>query len=126
MYYIKISEIDDDVEQTLTYYCRKCGHTDENLINSLENQCVSQTFKTQHASYKHMINKYTKLDPTLPRLHNMKCPRENSHEDAPSEDILYLRYDDANMKFVYICPTCDFVWKRSDTKNKTTPAQEYK
>ena len=29
-------------------------------------------------------------------------------------DILYLRYDDANMKFVYICTHCNTVWKSAD------------
>jgi hypothetical protein len=25
-------------------------------------------------------------------------------------EIIYLRYDDVNMNFVYLCPVCDSVW----------------
>jgi len=25
-------------------------------------------------------------------------------------EIIYLRYDDINMNFVYLCPVCDSVW----------------
>ena len=25
-------------------------------------------------------------------------------------EIIYLRYDDVNMHFVYLCPVCDSVW----------------
>ena len=28
-------------------------------------------------------------------------------------EIIYLRYDDINMNFVYLCPVCDSVWNTS-------------
>ena len=37
-------------------------------------------------------------------------------DDDEVGEILYLRYDDANMKFVYICTKCDTVWKSADDK----------
>ena len=30
--------------------------------------------------------------------------------EKQTSDILYLRYDDANMKFVYLCAHCDTIW----------------
>ena len=29
---------------------------------------------------------------------------------ATDHEIIYLRYDDVNMNFVYLCPVCDSVW----------------
>jgi len=29
---------------------------------------------------------------------------------ATDREIIYLRYDDVNMNFVYLCPVCDSVW----------------
>ena len=129
MYYIRLS---GEAEDELIYYCRKCGHEDSGLIASLDNVCVSRSDKTTASSYDHIINKYTKLDPTLPRLHNIKCPndscpsniekavetKEGVESPNPSKpnEVLYLRYDDANMKFVYICTECDTVWKSADDK----------
>ena len=120
MYYIRLTGEEKD---KLTYYCRKCGNEDDALISSLENICVSKTeIKTSTSSYDHILNKYTKLDPTLPRIQNIQCPNTacvtnvKSKEEPPTSDILYIRYDDANMKFVYICTHCDTVWKSADDK----------
>jgi DNA-directed RNA polymerase subunit M/transcription elongation factor TFIIS len=121
MYYIRLTGEEKD---QLTYYCRKCGHEDDELIASLENICVSKTeIKASTSSYDHILNKYTKLDPTLPRIQNIQCPnvacvtnRKGEESDAPKSDILYIRYDDANMKFVYICTHCDTIWKSADDK----------
>lgn len=126
MYYIRLTGENKD---QLIYYCRKCGHEDDELIASLENVCVSQTqLKASVSSYEHIINKYTKLDPTLPHINNIKCPnsactsnasnKEKKDDDSSSDkaDILYLRYDDTNMKFVYLCTECNTVWKSADDK----------
>ncbi len=125
MYYIRLTGKNKD---QLIYYCRKCGHEDDELIASLENVCVSQTqLKASVSSYEHIINKYTKLDPTLPHINNIKCPNtacasnESADEtkdgdDQKEADILYLRYDDTNMKFVYLCTECNTVWKSADDK----------
>ena len=90
----------------------------------MENVCVSQTqLKASVSSYEHIINKYTKLDPTLPHINNIKCPNsactsneETKSDDTKKPDILYLRYDDTNMKFVYLCTECNTVWKSADDK----------
>ena len=37
----------------------------------------------------------------------------NSKEESKvkEREIIYIRYDDKNMKYVYLCPECDHVWK---------------
>ena len=117
MYYIKIS----DDTNSLNYYCRKCGNEDKNLINSNSSICVSKTeIKKGSNSYKHIINKYTKFDPTLPRIDNIDCPNdkcpsnvnteEKSNTEYKCKEIIYLRYDDNNMKYIYLCCNCDNSW----------------
>ena len=73
---------------------------------------------TQPDNTSHIINKYTKLDPTLPRISTILCPNPNcrTNTDDMSKEIIYIRYDDANMKYVYLCSTCDTVWKTEDNK----------
>ena len=111
MYYIKIL----DESNKLVYYCRKCGNEDT-IADKLSNLCVSKTHIKNKKSkpYTKIINEFTKLDPTLPRIKNMECPNENCDsnlEENPKEkDIIYMRYDDINMKFVYICTNCDNIW----------------
>jgi len=107
----------------LIYYCRKCGHENDSLSLDPKNICVSKThLKTSSSSYHHMVNEFTKLDPTLPHINNIPCPNASCTSNAePTEgvekvknDIIYLRYDDANLKYVYICSNCNIVWKSSN------------
>ena len=128
MYYISIDNANDD---QLIYYCRFCGHKDEHLTE--EGVVVLKTqYKKNEQKFNHMVNQYTKLDPTLPRIYNMKCPSaecptNNSSGSASALasasassttpcEIIYLRYDDDNMKYLYICTTCDTSWKTDDNK----------
>ena len=32
------------------------------------------------------------------------------------KEIIYIRYDDSNVKYVYVCSVCEFIWK-IDNKN---------
>lgn len=118
MYYISINEKD---QNKLSYYCRNCGHVDETLAS--ENICVlNSELKKGEQKYNHIINEYTKQDPTIPRLYNMECPNASCKSNASSSsskrnpEILYIRYDDNNMKYLYMCSDCDFVWKTNDSK----------
>ena len=110
MYYIKISTVNDN---SIIYYCRNCGHEESNINDNLT---VSKTtYKRTDQKYANVINKYTKLDPTLPRICNIPCPNDscdsNNETSAKQTEIIYIRYDDSALKFVYLCVHCDTIWK---------------
>ena len=111
MYYVGLDANDNT---KLTYYCRNCGHVDTTLTD--EGVCVMDTqMKNGQQQSAHLINKFTKMDPTLPRIRNVRCPNdqcktnETGHKE-PAE-IIYIRHDDANLKYIYICSTCDTSWQ---------------
>jgi DNA-directed RNA polymerase subunit M/transcription elongation factor TFIIS len=113
MYYIRI---DSDDSNKLIYYCRNCGNEDTNSGAS-DDICVSKLqIKNRDKTYANTINKYTKLDPTLPRINNILCPNAECTTNTKKTDkeIIYIRYDDTNMKYMYLCSTCDFVWETND------------
>ena len=111
MYYITIHETD---QNQLAYYCRNCGNKDTEIPT--EGICVLKTavHTKQGINTQTLINKYTKKDPTLPRVYNLPCPNEhcktNTDQKTPKE-VLYMRYDDDNLKYLYMCCVCDQVWK---------------
>jgi len=112
MYYISISANDTN---KLVYYCRNCGNEDSTL--SVDNVTVSKMqLKKSEQEFSHIINKYTKLDPTLPRINNILCPNVDckTNLNEVEREIIYIRYDDTNMKYVYLCSCCDTVWKTND------------
>ena len=120
MYYIRLSDEDGG---SLIYYCRNCGHEENIAETNIENLCISKTDVLSNKNpFKHIVNEYTKLDPTLPRVKNMKCPNDGCDTNKkPNEEtndklipkkpeIIYLRYDDKNMKFIYLCADCNTTW----------------
>lgn len=128
MYYIRI---DSEDPNKLIYYCRNCGHEDNymNVYNECESQqpsesqscvCVSKTqIKKNEQSFNHFINKYTKLDPTLPRTSKIPCPNPECTTNTTSSprEVIFIRYDDVNIKYVYLCSTCDTTWKSFEQGN---------
>ena len=115
MYYHKVAEGDAN---KLIYYCRNCGHEDDTL--TADNICVSRTeIRRSKQKYSHIVNEYTKHDPTLPRTNTIKCPNQecNSNKEESSErEVIYIRYDDTNMKYIYLCAKCDTMWKTDGQK----------
>lgn len=115
MLYIRLK---DDESNNLIYYCRNCGETGDSITQ--ESVCVLNTdIINNEKAYLQDINEYTKLDPTLPRTQNIKCPNQSCPSNSLTEEenkneVIYLRYDDINLKYVYICTKCDTIWKTSD------------
>ena len=110
MYYIKLS---GDEGNNLVYYCRNCGNEDTE-IGSKDIYVSSTVLKKQDNNYVNIINQYTKHDPTLPRVNNVICPNtqcQTKSDDSLSKDIIMMRYDDKQLKYVYLCPICDTTWK---------------
>jgi len=116
MYYLKIESNGESADK-LIYYCRNCGNEDVNTTG--ENICVSSTnLKQNNQQFDSFINEYTKLDPTLPRTNTIRCPNSNcetNKSDKVDREIIYIRYDDTNMKYVYMCSTCDSMWKTDES-----------
>ena len=115
MYYLKISGNDSN---SLIYYCRNCGHEDDTL--TADNICVSSTdIKRSEQKYTHVINEFTKYDNTLPRTNTIKCPNvsciSNKQGNEDKREIIYIRYDDLGMKYIYVCAQCDKMWKTNDS-----------
>lgn len=111
--------INPDNSNELKYYCRCCGTVDETVSEG--GVCVLNTqFKNGTQKFNHIINEYTKLDPTLPRIYNVKCPNDrcptNASDEKVTTEVIYIRYDDDNMKYLYMCVTCDTTWKTDDQK----------
>jgi len=109
MYYIRINA---ENTNKLVYYCRHCGN--EDTLLTTDNVCVSKVnIKKSEQSFNHIVNKYTKYDPTLPRINNILCPNPDCTTNTKdvAREIIYIRYDDTNMKYVYLCSTCDTVWQ---------------
>lgn len=113
MYYIKVE--DNDCNKII-YYCRKCGDQDDTAINTSKSILKEVLNSNNESKLNNFVNKYTKYDCTLPRINYIKCPNSscisNSKDfDSDTKEIIYIRYDNINMKYLYLCSHCEYTWK---------------
>ena len=97
-------------EQACIRLCRACGYTEKEEKGNL----ISETLVKERTSegYKILLNEFTRQDPTLPHL-KTKCPRDDckSNGRGAEKDVIYIKYDSENLKYLYICNVCGEYWR---------------
>jgi DNA-directed RNA polymerase subunit M/transcription elongation factor TFIIS len=91
--------------------CRNCGFQKEEEPGLVMEATIQEKVND---SYKVVLNEFTKEDPRLPHVKNLKCPNdkcETRQPGGPESDVIYIKYDTANLKFIYICTHCSTQWK---------------
>lgn len=112
-YYLYLqTQYEDNKDDILRRICRNCGYQEEDKIGGL----ILETDLKERTSegYKILLNEFTKDDPTLPHTDSIKCPTDTCASNlsaAAKKDVIYLKYDPVNLKFLYICNICDTQWK---------------
>lgn len=113
MLYLSLNEQNT---QELLYYCRKCDFVEQDFHAERSKLSVLKTsFRKCEQSFQHVVNPYTKYDPTLPRKSHILCPNAQctTNVDGSNREILCIRYDHEQLKYIYLCATCDTTWKAS-------------
>ncbi len=93
--------------------CRNCGYAQKDTEGGL----VLETRIQERAGegYKILVNEFTTLDPTLPHVKNIKCPNGDCSSNTPGQestrDVIYIKYDAVNLKYMYICTRCNTQWR---------------
>jgi len=101
----------DGETQTLFRLCRNCGFRGDSEQGGLVTEMVVQQ---RSAEGFNMINEFTIRDPRLPHIHKiMKCinPECDSNHGKKDSDVVYIKYDLANLRYIYMCYLCESVWK---------------
>jgi hypothetical protein len=97
--------------QTLQRICRNCGFKDTEDQGGL----VSEMHIEQRAAEGYtLINEFTLKDKRLPHLHNtMKCINAKCPSSLPGKesDIVYIKYDTENLRYIYMCYICEATWR---------------
>ena len=90
--------------------CKRCGNT-----KLSDMKCVYKS--SDKIDISKILNEYTHIleDPTLPTIRNknIKCPNSECVsivENYKESDIIYIKYDKDNMKYIYSCNYCGQKW----------------
>jgi hypothetical protein len=113
----------------LIYHCKHCMlettadalRTDRNLGASVQ----TENYEDDQASYKQYVNPFIKDDPTLPHVMDIDCP--NTACARPSDalrDVILIKYDVVNLKFLYHCVHCSTFWKNGGSGVEHIPAKK--
>ena len=100
-------------KSSLIYWCKNCNHEEKKDLKG--NNCVyiSSYTTNKYFNTKDYVNKYTHLDPTLPRVNNIICPNNNcitNLDEKIEKEVIYIKYDSENMKYLYLCVNCKMCW----------------
>jgi hypothetical protein len=106
MLYVSVNE-----SKQLVHYCKACNN--QEIHQEKESYLVINDNKIDDITkYSQYVNKYLKHDPTLPRVNNISCPNENcTKQETDENEVIYIKYDAVNMKYLYHCCHCSQFWK---------------
>ena len=103
----------DNEQSKLYLYCKACNNkTDYNNNKIYDNDFNIDLSESINS------NKFINYDLTLPHIHNqnIKCPNEECKsikEKNIKSDIIYIKYDKVNMKYIYNCNYCGQKWSNN-------------
>jgi DNA-directed RNA polymerase subunit M/transcription elongation factor TFIIS len=98
----------------MLWNCVYCVAPDPSANEKVTNASVlvsSVDYKNEKAKYQHLMTPYIHKDPTIPHVSNIPCPNpECTKKPEDDDDVIYVKYDYDNLKYMYSCTHCKFFW----------------
>lgn len=136
MLYITVQRNEGD-KPTLHFTCKNCQYSEksDNFVQSIpivqkqltensglsdetEDTCVMNlSYIDDDGTFKQYQNEHIKYDMTLPRVRNIKCPKncKDRENNELNSEVICIKYDPINLKFLYYCVSCENFWKIEKT-----------
>ena len=77
-----------DALTNLKYHCKNCDYTE---LDENPSGCIYENvYNTNYLTYDIITNKYTRNDPTLPRIKKMKCINKDCVSNFGHKNVLLL------------------------------------
>lgn len=115
MLYIK-----DDQEDKfdVKYYCKNCNFEKPLSTDMITTLIIQNKYTQQTTNIHNIMNDNIIHDPTIPHIDNIQCPNNScTKPDDKGNDIMYIKTDNENLKFVYYCTYCKHFWENHINKN---------
>lgn len=73
---------------------------------------LGKNYIDDETQYEQYLKPAIKFDPTLPRLNTIECANPLCSKPAGKDnEIIYIKYDHTNLRFMYFCCYCESFWK---------------
>lgn len=95
------------------FKCVKCNAIDETDVDS-KSLVVSRTeYLRAQSGLQTLATPFVHDDPTIPHISSVACPSAECTKPPDSRnDVLYIKRDVNDMRFVYSCAHCRHSWTR--------------
>ena len=95
---------------------KNCSWKDTDNKIYKKNEIISvykKVYNNQYIAQKSLNNPYITDDPPLPRFKNIVCKNDEcpTNTEGANREIIFIKYDNKNLKYLYICSTCKCSWK---------------
>ncbi len=102
----------DGETNKIVLQCKSCGNEKpmKNKVIKINNNTNVNVDKSDVINTNPFITHDITI-PTIKNNKNIKC--QNEACTGEEIDIKYIKYDDENMKYLYICNHCGHKWKNS-------------
>lgn len=107
MLYMKVSE------SSLVHYCKCCDYTNTEDYSSSAKEISTSSFINDKKNYSQYVTPYIEHASSLPRTKELDC--KNSQCTGKSPEIIIIKYDKNNMKYLYFCTDCKHFWTTDNT-----------
>ena len=110
-----LTKLSIDENNKLIHYCKYCDKIE--MIEGMEGKCI-YTALSKEIDKSALIkeNVFIHNDITLPSLknnNNIVCPNEKCESKKEGSSIKYIKYDNDELRYIYICNKCGIKWKNS-------------
>lgn len=113
MLYMNVRPGDDGVP-VLSCACKSCGSSSELGAEKCSAALFTSDYSDDHLAYKQYMSPHISHDPTLPHADNIECINPDcSRQTEEPRDVIFVKYDRKNLKFLYHCCYCKEFWKSS-------------
>lgn len=105
--YLHVDETTGDLQRS----CRNCGYKDTAEQGGLVSEMRIEQLSAEGYN---LVNEFTLRDPRLPHLRGtMKCVNNGCQSNKPGveSDIVYIKYDSENLRYMYVCTFCKTNWR---------------
>ena len=82
-----------------------------NMIKCPNQECSSNTAAGGAGSKKNTQQATAAAAQTQATAATAAAVVESESEQQHQREVIYIRYDDINMKYIYLCVHCDTIWK---------------
>lgn len=94
----------------LVYRCRNCQYV--KACDKKTKIISMMNFADDELIYRQFLNNNLKYDPTLPHVDNIPCKNaECTKKPHEPNDVIFIKYDNKNMRFLYTCCYCQAHWR---------------